>query len=889
MSVPSEPAAAHVVSPRRRPLGFELMLVVLISAAVMVPGIWRYSLVDPWETHYGEVARMMLQNNDWVHTEWPQDNEGFRSKPVLQFWMMAAGMRAVGVGEDGGYSGEMVDSARVMIGIRLPFILSAIAGLTLLWWMLACLVSRRLAWLSLLTVGSAPMFAMIARNAMPDMPMVACTIGAMALFTMAVEDGERPILPFYRLRFRRREFALDARHVVLGLACGFILIQAAYYAFYFLMSPQLAVRGRMPSPALWLPLIMVLGVGAMSRHGFLILRLPFVLFGGAVSAILNEPVPLRAPRPPARGMFGLASRLFGWVKDGTLEAWDKHALDRYLVRGLMVFPGWLFRWIGGVSNNTLGATWEASGVLAEQMFVMKPLTTLRQVYLIGCYALLGVSVLAKGPPGLAVVGIVGALHVIILGRWRGLYEGAFELKRGVIMMLATFLPWHVAMFLKDGLRFIDEYLFTHVLNRAAVGVDNSPGTFEYYTDQIGHGMWLWAALLPAALACAFLRARQDTREGRVRFMVALWAICGVAMFCLVQTKFHHYILPAIPPLAILVAFLLDDLWSKRYTLHPLLAGLGVGIVLMICRDLMHEPERWIEMFVFRYDRPWPNGEPWSIDPSDGIFALGIGAALVLPLLATRFVRAGVIAVGAAGLAICVWALQVYMPLAGQHWGMRDAIRTYYEQRTIYGEKLVYFGAHQLYSDWSDVKDTWSFETFIPDTLQAGQPITLEIEVHKAEDERILESEVTLFGTATGIGDHTVTVTLAPGERAKLDALVAKGEPRGPKPARPPVRAVDADRLIAWQLYWRGENFWSGDEIWGWPTEMKTAFMKTDNVEFNKYINDRVRAPLGRRYFVVTEGGRITGMRSMIPTQRGRDSFEVLDTTSNKFSLAGFTL
>ena len=873
----SEVAPAQVVSPRRRPLGFELMFVVLISAAVMVPGIWRYSLVDPWETHYGEVARMMLQNNDWVHTEWPQDNEGFRSKPVLQFWMMAAGMRAVGVGADGGYSGEMTDSARVMIGIRLPFILSAIAGLTLMWWMLARLVNRRLAWLALLTVGSAPIFCMIARNAIPDMPMVACTIGALSLFTMAVEDGDRPLLPLWKLRLLGRNVAFDARHVVLGLACGFILLQAAYYAFYFIMSPQLAVRGRMPSPALWLPLLMVLGVGAMSRTGFLILRLPFLFFGGLVCMVRS------------RSWSAIVGLMVGWVRTGPLEAWDAYALDRLLATGLITLGTVSGRWLGRSRGNTWAAAWKDSVATVEQLWLIRPITTSRQVYLIGCYSLLGVSVLAKGPPGLAVVGIVGALHVLLLGRFRALYDGAFEIKRGVIMMLATFLPWHVAMFLKDGLRFIDEYLFTHVLNRAAVGVDNSPGTFEYYTDQIGHGMWLWAALLPAAVACAFLRARQDTREGRVRFMVALWAIVAVAMFCLVQTKFHHYILPAIPPLAILVAFLLDDIWTKQYKMHPLLAALGVGIVLLICRDLMHEPERWIEMFVFRYDRPWPNAEPWAIDPSDGVFALGIAAAVVVPLLATRFARVAVLSVGAAGLAICIWALQVYMPLAGQHWGMRDAVRTYYEQRTVYGQKLIYFGAHQLRDDWRDAKDTWSFDTFIPDTLQAGQPMTIDIEVHKAEDERITETEVVLVGTATSIGDHTVTITLAPGERAKLDGLVNKGEAPGPRPVRPPSRTVDADRLIAWQLYWRGENFWSGDEIWGYPPEMKTAYMKTDNADFTKYINDRARAPIGRRYFVVTEAGRITGVRSMLPTQRGRDSFEVLDTTSNKFSLAGFTL
>ncbi|MBC7975625.1 MAG: hypothetical protein H7138_11645, partial [Myxococcales bacterium] len=112
--------------------------------------------------------------------------------------------------------------------------------------------------------------------------------------------------------------------------------------------------------------------------------------------------------------------------------------------------------------------------------------------------------------------------------------------------------------------------------------------------------------------------------------------------------------------------------------------------------------------------------------------------------------------------------------------------------------------------------------------------------------------------------------------------------RGPR-GRRPVRIVDADRLIAWQLYWRGENFWSGDEIWGYLPEMKTAFVKTDNIEFNKYINDRTRAPLGRRYFVVTESGRIMSMKSALPTPRARDSFEVVDRSSNKFSLGAFWL
>ncbi|HEV7558637.1 MAG TPA: hypothetical protein VGO00_24370, partial [Kofleriaceae bacterium] len=584
-------------------------------------------------------------------------------------------------------------------------------------------------------------------------------------------------------------------------------------------------------------------------------------------AIVNEPIPHKR-------------RDQSWWRalcDNILTPWDRHAADRYLIRAI-VFP---VAWADGRG-------WAATAAIADHVLRLSPFTSMRQVYLIGCYSLLGVGILAKGPPGLAVVGGVGLFHVILMNRWRALYEGAFELKRGVLLMIATFLPWHIAMFLKDGVGFVNEYLFTHLLNRAAVGVDNSPGTFEYYTSQLGHGMWLWAALLPAAISALLLRSRSDTREGRVRFAVALWAIAAVGFFSLVQTKFHHYILPAVPPLAIAVAFLLDDLWGRRARLHWLFAALGIGIVVLVCRDLVFEPKRWIEMFVFRYDRPWPSGEPWSIDPSDGFLALGVVACIAIVIAATPFVRAGVVALGMAGLAICVWALQIYMPIAGTHWGMREAVRTYYQQRQIYGERILYPGTSRLADDWRDVTDAWSFQTFIPDTLQIGQPMTIDIQVQKADDEKIKEHEIELVGTVSDIGDHTVTVKLSRDERAKLDPLVREGASR-PRSSRWPTYLVDADKLVVWQLYWRGEQFWSAGEVNGPTPDTRTTFQASNSTEVLKYFNDRSRAPLGRRYFVISEGGRVPGLRSQVPTQRGKDTFEILDNSSNKFSIAAFFL
>jgi 4-amino-4-deoxy-L-arabinose transferase-like glycosyltransferase len=859
------PAAVH--APRPRPLGLELALVVLVSLAVLVPGIWRYSLVDPWETHYGEVARMMLQNHDWVHTDWPggmdpKDHEGFRSKPVLSFWAMAASMTVFGVGENGGYSGEMTESPMTMVAIRMPFILVAVMGLVLMWWMLARLVSRRMAWIALVVVGSAPMFCMIARQAIPDMLLLACLIGAISMFTMSTEYGDRPIDVAFRLRIRRKQIHIDHLHIFLAIIGGFLLLQCVYYLLYFIASPRLAVR-QFPNPVLFFPLFMCLLFGGLSRVGWMIVRFPFVIIGSAIA-------------------------FFAGPKQHTLESfdhWERYAPDRALIRGLSFPIVW-----------ALGQNWAATASVADRLLGMAPIASMRQVYMLWCYAFLGISVLAKGPPAVAVFALVAFFHVVLLNRWRDLYTGKFEIKRGLLLMIVIFLPWHIGMYLKEGVRFVDEYLFTHILNRAAVGVDNSPGTFgrilggSGYTAVIGHGMLLWAALVPAALSASLLKARTDTREGRVRFMMALWAICACAFYFIVQTKFHHYILPLVPALGLLVAFFLDDIAAGRDRLHPIFAALGIGIVLLLTRDLMWEPDRWIEMFVFRYDRPWPSVEPWAVEPNDGFFILGIAGAFAIAVLALPWRRIGVAAVCAAGLAICIWALQVYMPDAGTHWGMRDAMRTYYEQRTIYGQKIVYFAAHQVYDDWKRDGDTrHTFDTMIPDTLHVGQPMTIRVQLNKPDKPDQVDLEMGMIGTVTRIGDHTIEVTIPASEREKIKALVDKGKSEKRKKVRPPIRVVDADRLLAWQLYWRGENFWSADELFGPVPEMRTGFNKPDNADFLKYLGDRSKAPLGRRYFIVTEAGRATSVRGILPTTRSKESYEVIDTTSNKFSLGAFYL
>ncbi len=47
--------------------------VVTLSAVLLFPVMGIYSLWDPWETHYGEVAREILAQDDWICLWWAQD------------------------------------------------------------------------------------------------------------------------------------------------------------------------------------------------------------------------------------------------------------------------------------------------------------------------------------------------------------------------------------------------------------------------------------------------------------------------------------------------------------------------------------------------------------------------------------------------------------------------------------------------------------------------------------------------------------------------------------------------------------------------------------------------------------------------------------------------
>lgn len=177
---------------------------------------------------------------------------------------------------------------------------------------------------------------------------------------------------------------------------------------------------------------------------------------------------------------------------------------------------------------------------------------------------LGLATLAKGPigfllPGLVVVGFLLAtrdwpLLRPLLSPW------------GLLLFLLVAGPWYLAVYRAQGQAFIDVFFLDHNLARFTSTVHHHPGSIVYYLPVLLIGLFPWSGLLLPALGG--LRPRQS----RTDLFLLLWALLPLVFFSLAGSKLPGYILPCLPPLAILMGGAIDRLSNESLSLT-----LGTGL------------------------------------------------------------------------------------------------------------------------------------------------------------------------------------------------------------------------------------------------------------------------------------------------------------------------
>ena len=266
--------------------------------------------------------------------------------------------------------------------------------------------------------------------------------------------------------------------------------------------------------------------------------------------------------------------------------------------------------------------------------------------------------------------------------WRQFYK--MRLGTGLLVFAAVGLPWYAAMLLtangvdEEGKTFLGRLIHDN-FNRLTLGVHTTTpgGGFIYYIEQAGYAVFPWVAVLPGAFALAGrLRLRSMSTSDQVGIIASIWSAGTFVLFALSATKFHHYLLPVLPGVAILMALFIDRLWEEGIAAHGVSLLFGLVLFVLVGKDLSNNPKNFTDLFVYNYDRPYPSElvqRPILIFGSrtltaGDVFALvmiAAGAYLLLDAIAARkpavLPRTMALLLGLVGAAVLVSVARGQMP------------------------------------------------------------------------------------------------------------------------------------------------------------------------------------------------------------------------------------
>ena len=764
---------------------------VLLNVLLYVPLLGSYSLSDPWEVHYGEVAREMLARDDWLSLWWAQDG-WFWSKPVLDFWLQGVSFSLTGVRF---MPDQMLAAAGAGLSpapewpARLPVFVLTVVASYFLYKAVAKAFGGRAGFLSGLVLTTAPYWYLIAHQSMTDMPYVAPLTAALALMVLGMRTEPEALVRSFELRAGARVLRLSAFHLLFASILLSVLPQLVY----------------------------------------LLTR--------------NVTLQLHAPH------FG-----FRWH-------WDEFFAGSG--GGNCGLPGnEACRWVEPVNRvfqPVLGAlVW--GGALGLLLYVNRGERRSQRLYFLSAWFFTSLSVLGKGAPGLVLPLAVALVGISAARRYKDFAR--LELVGLCLIFACMCLPWYVQMYMRHGAPFTDRLLFHDMYKRAFVHVhDTNTGddvSFRYYVWQLGYGLFPWAGFGAAGLLWG-LRNRKaaDGAEREVIAFMALWFTVTFAMFTVTLTKFHHYALPTVPPIAALTGVMLDRALGPAALARPKRAlayfsGLTASALLLVYGALRLFPGAW-------HGRLSNSRLPPSA-PLLGAALLACGLLLALYTL-KKFGQAASADDGSfeakyerAVLALLGVAAAIPIVLVG-----RDLSTAVFSD--IEGQaRLMHLFTYNYRRAWP--ADSLNFNGILSAFTLVCTVLALGFAWPSLRRHALaLFAVVAVLWTAWGLDVYLVSASPHWGQRETILAYYAAR--KGPE-----------EPFVAYQMNWKGENFYTGNRV--------PAFVSS-GAKFKSWISEQKKKGTKVMFFT-TEHSRIASLKSELGPVK---DFKVLTdrTLNNKFTIA----
>lgn len=314
------------------------------------------------------------------------------------------------------------------------------------------------------------------------------------------------------------------------------------------------------------------------------------------------------------------------------------------------------------------------------------------------YVSVGLAVLTKGPLGIAIV--IGALatfaviHVnpkrlfSIKTLWTDIkwLIHRYRIGVGIIILFLVAGPWYIAIFVKHGQLFIDEFIMDENIKRFQKPIRGHHGNGYFYIKTILHGMYPWSAFLPLALVFYFYGDNGPTRSVSEKWYFLAWFVAIFLIFAVTGTKQDHYILPIIPAFAIIVALFWEQYLKDNppFWIYPAML-VSIGFVFLPIRDFIVEGDKYIfDNFTVK--------APIKNDDIDTVL-LGFLAIWIVALIGAflfRYRKSVAFLVVLASFTNGIYFCHSILPDHSQRRSMANFVKYYQEHQTP-DSKLVYFG------------------------------------------------------------------------------------------------------------------------------------------------------------------------------------------------------
>lgn len=170
-------------------------------------------------------------------------------------------------------------------------------------------------------------------------------------------------------------------------------------------------------------------------------------------------------------------------------------------------------------------------------------------YLWWAYLAMGLAVMTKGPVGVALPALIFFIWFAIQKRWwdfRQLWHPG-----GGLILAVVVLPWYILVGLRNP-EFWNFFLVHENLQRFLAPQVHAGQPFYFYLGVLAAGFLPWIFLLPWAWQAA-VPASPPLEAGRDRLFLGIWFAVIFGFFSLARAKLFPYLLPGLPPLALLVA------------------------------------------------------------------------------------------------------------------------------------------------------------------------------------------------------------------------------------------------------------------------------------------------------------------------------------------------